>query len=206
VLRATLALVPCWGRAATLAQRTPAPRCAPVAGFKVHEVRQAAPRCTRRRRQWAPLLLIHGAPLDAPVPGSGLAPELAKKYTVIAPDAAPATVIAASRKTRQAHQLFPMGTMAAGQGGADAHFGFERFAVVATTVAGAWRTASHSTSDAVTRMCVRHSAHVQPYTHVTRLSSMPIFTGSCSSAPPPLPGGLILAHRRTTRTAARAER
>ena len=115
-----------------------------------------------------PLLLIHGAPLTH-LSWYRVAPELAKRYTVIAPDLR-GYGDSSKPEDGQNHSNYSKRTMAQDKIDLMRHFGFERFAVVGHDRGG---RVSHRLAldhpQAVTRMAVLDIVPTQYlYTHITK--------------------------------------
>ena len=138
-------------------------------GFKVEKVRTSgATLHTVIGGSGPPLLLIHGAPLTH-LSWFRVAPELAKKYTVIAPDLR-GYGDSSKPEDGENHVNYSKRTMAQDKIELMKHFGFDRFAVVGHDRGG--RVAHRLALDhpqAVTRMAV---IDIVPtyylYTHVTK--------------------------------------
>src|SRR4051812_12115581 len=138
-------------------------------GFKVHKVKTTgATLHTIVGGSGPPLLLIHGAPLTH-LSWYRVAPELAKKYTVIAPDLR-GYGDSSKPEDRDKHINYSKRTMATDKVELMHHFGFDRFAVVGHDRGG--RVAHRLALDhpeAVTKLSVFDIVPTYYlYTHVTK--------------------------------------
>jgi haloacetate dehalogenase len=164
-------------------------------GFKVHEVKTGgATLHTVIGGSGPPLLLIHGAP-QTHLSWHRIAPELAKQYTVVAPDL---RGYGDSSKPEDGdnHINYSKRTMAQDKVELMRHFGFERFAVVGHDRGGrvAHRLALDH-PDAVTRMSVLDIVPTHYlYTNVTKAFVDTYFHWFLFIRPAPFPENIINAN------------
>jgi haloacetate dehalogenase len=164
-------------------------------GFKVHKVKTTgATLHTVVGGSGPPLLLIHGAPLTH-LSWYRVAPELAKKYTVIAPDLR-GYGDSSKPEDGDKHINYSKRTMATDKVELMRHFGFERFAVVGHDRGG--RVAHRLALDhpeAVTRLSVLDIVPTYYlYTHVTKAFVDAYFHWFLFIRPAPFPENIILAN------------
>jgi haloacetate dehalogenase len=163
--------------------------------FKVHKVKTSgATLHTVVGGSGPPLLLIHGAPLTH-LSWYRVAPELAKKYTVIAPDLR-GYGDSSKPEDGEKHINYSKRTMAQDKVELMRHFGFDRFAVVGHDRGGrvAHRLALDH-PDAVTRMCVLDIVPTYYlYTHVTKAFVDAYFHWFLFIRPAPFPENIINAN------------
>ena len=164
-------------------------------GFKVQKVKTSgATLHTVIGGSGPPLLLIHGAPLTH-LSWYRVAPELAKKYTVVAADLRGYGDSSKPQDGDQ-HINYSKRTMAQDEVELMRHFGFDRFAVVGHDRGGrvAHRLALDH-PDAVTRMSVLDIVPTYYlYTHVTKAFVDAYFHWFLFIRPAPFPENIILAH------------
>jgi haloacetate dehalogenase len=164
-------------------------------GFKVHKVKTSgATLHTVVGGSGPPLLLIHGAPLTH-LSWYRVAPELAKKYTVVAPDLR-GYGDSSKPEDGDKHINYSKRTMAQDKVELMRHFGFERFPVVGHDRGGrvAHRLALDH-PDAVTRVCVLDIVPTYYlYTHVTKAFVDAYFHWFLFIRPAPFPENIILAN------------
>jgi haloacetate dehalogenase len=164
-------------------------------GFKVHKVKTSgATLHTVVGGSGPPLLLIHGAPLTH-LSWYRVAPELAKKYTVVAPDLR-GYGDSSKPEDGEKHINYSKRTMAQDKVELMRHFGFDRFAVVGHDRGGrvAHRLALDHPS-AVTRMSVLDIVPTYYlYTHVTKAFVDTYFHWFLFTRPAPFPENIILAN------------
>jgi haloacetate dehalogenase len=163
-------------------------------GFKVHKVKTTgATLHTVVGGSGPPLLLIHGAPLTH-LSWYRVAPELAKKYTVIAPDLR-GYGDSSKPEDGDKHINYSKRTMATDKVELMHHFGFDRFAVVGHDRGG--RVAHRLALDhpeAVTRVSVLDIVPTYYlYTHVTKAFVDAYFHWFLFIRPAPFPEDIILA-------------
>jgi haloacetate dehalogenase len=163
-------------------------------GFKVHKVKTSgATLHTVVGGSGPPLLLIHGAPLTH-LSWYRVAPELAKKYTVVAADLR-GYGDSSKPEDGDKHINYSKRSMAQDQIDLMRHFGFERFPVVGHDRGG--RVAHRLALDhpnAVTRMCVLDIVPTYYlYTHVTKAFVDAYFHWFLFIRPAPFPENIILA-------------
>ena len=167
-------------------------------GFKMHKVKTSgATLHTVVGGSGPPLLLIHGAPLTH-LSWYRVAPELAKKYTVVAPDLR-GYGDSSKPEDGEKHINYSKRTMAQDKVELMKHFGFDRFAVVGHDRGGrvAHRLALDH-PDAVTRMSVLDIVPTHYlYTHVTKAFVDAYFHWFLFIRPAPFPEDIILAHPET---------
>ena len=167
-------------------------------GFKMHKVKTSgATLHTVVGGSGPPLLLIHGAPLTH-LSWYRVAPELAKKYTVVAPDLR-GYGDSSKPDDGDKHINYSKRTMAQDKVELMKHFGFDRFAVVGHDRGGrvAHRLALDH-PDAVTRMSVLDIVPTHYlYTHVTKAFVDAYFHWFLFIRPAPFPEDIILAHPET---------
>ena len=167
-------------------------------GFKMHKVKTSgATLHTVVGGSGPPLLLIHGAPLTH-LSWYRVAPELAKKYTVVAPDLR-GYGDSSKPEDGDKHINYSKRTMAQDKVELMKHFGFDRFAVVGHDRGGrvAHRLALDH-PDAVTRMSVLDIVPTHYlYTHVTKAFVDAYFHWFLFIRPAPFPEDIILAHPET---------
>jgi haloacetate dehalogenase len=164
-------------------------------GFKVHKVKTSgATLHTVVGGSGPPLLLIHGAPLTH-LSWYRVAPELAKKYTVIAPDLR-GYGDSSKPEDGDKHINYSKRSMAQDKVELMRHFGFERFAVVGHDRGG--RVAHRLALDhpnAVTRMSVLDIVPTYYlYTHVTKAFVDTYFHWFLFTRPAPFPENIILGN------------
>jgi len=164
-------------------------------GFKVHKVKTTgATLHTVVGGSGPPLLLIHGAPLTH-LSWYRVAPELAKKYTVIAPDLR-GYGDSSKPEDGDKHINYSKRTMATDKVELMRHFGFERFAVVGHDRGG--RVAHRLALDhpeAVTKLSVLDIVPTYYlYTHVTKAFVDAYFHWFLFIRPAPFPENIILAN------------
>src|SRR5689334_5763915 len=164
-------------------------------GFKVHKVKTSgATLHTVVGGSGPPLLLIHGAPLTH-LSWYRVAPELAKKYTVIAPDLR-GYGDSSKPEDGDKHINYSKRSMATDKVELMKHFGFDKFAVVGHDRGG--RVAHRLALDhpeAVTRMSVLDIVPTYYlYTHVTKAFVDAYFHWFLFIRPAPFPEDIILAH------------
>ena len=163
-------------------------------GFKVHQVKTTgATLHTAVGGNGPPLLLIHGAPLTH-LSWFRVAPELAKKYTVVMPDLR-GYGDSSKPEDGDKHINYSKRTMAQDKVDLMSHFGFKRFAVVGHDRGGrvAHRLALDH-PDAVTRMAVLDIVPTHYlYTHVTKQFVDAYFHWFLFIRPAPFPENIILA-------------
>lgn len=164
-------------------------------GFKVHKVKTSgATLHTVVGGSGPPLLLIHGAPLTH-LSWFRVAPELAKKYTVIAPDL---RGYGDSSKPPDGEKHINYSKRAMAQDKIDLmrHFGFDRFAVVGHDRGG--RVAHRLALDhpnAVTRMAVLDIVPTYYlYTNVTKAFVDTYFHWFLFTRPAPFPENILLSN------------
>ena len=141
-----------------------------------------------------PLLLIHGAPLTH-LSWYKVAPQLAKKYTVVAADLR-GYGDSSKPEDGENHGNYSKRAMAQDQVDLMRHFGFERFAVVGHDRGGrvAQRLALDH-PDAVTRMSVLDIVPTYYlYTHLTKAFVDAYFHWFLFIRPAPFPENIILAN------------
>jgi len=167
-------------------------------GFKVHEVKvSGATLHTVVGGSGPPLLLIHGAPLTH-LSWFRVAPELAKKYTVVAPDLR-GYGDSSKPEDGDKHINYSKRTMAQDKVELMRHFGFERFAVVGHDRGGrvAHRLALDH-PDVVTRMSVLDIVPTYYlYTHVTKTFVDAYFHWFLFIRPAPFPENIINTNLET---------
>ena len=161
-------------------------------GFKVHKVKTSgATLHTVVGGSGPPLLLIHGAPLTH-LSWFRIAPELAKKYTVVAPDLR-GYGDSSKPEDGDKHINYSKRTMAQDKVELMRHFGFDRFPVVGHDRGG--RVAHRLALDhpeAVTRMCVLDIVPTYYlYTHVTKAFVDAYFHWFLFIRPAPFPEKII---------------
>ena len=186
-------------RSARAADETPSDTLALDArllpGFKAQRVRTSgATLHTVIGGSGPPLLLIHGAPLTH-LSWYRVAPELAKKYTVIAADLR-GYGDSSKPEDGENHINYSKRTMAQDQIELMRHFGFDRFAVVGHDRGGrvAHRLALDH-PDAVTRMSVLDIVPTYYlYTHLTKAFVDAYFHWFLFIRPAPFPENIILAN------------
>jgi haloacetate dehalogenase len=164
-------------------------------GFKAHKVKTSgATLHTVVGGSGPPLLLIHGAPLTH-LSWYRVAPELAKKYTVVAPDLR-GYGDSSKPEDGDKHINYSKRTMATDKVELMKHFGFDRFAVVGHDRGG--RVAHRLALDhpeAVTRMSVLDIVPTYYlYTHVTKAFVDAYFHWFLFIRPAPFPENIILAN------------
>jgi haloacetate dehalogenase len=164
-------------------------------GFKVHKVKTSgATLHTVVGGSGPPLLLIHGAPLTH-LSWFRVAPELAKKYTVVAPDLR-GYGDSSKPEDGDKHINYSKRTMAQDKIELMRHFGFDRFAVVGHDRGG--RVAHRLALDhpkAVTRMSVLDIVPTYYlYTNVTKAFVDTYFHWFLFTRPAPFPENIILAN------------
>jgi len=164
-------------------------------GFKVHKVKTSgATLHTVVGGSGPPLLLIHGAPLTH-LSWYRVAPELAKKYTVVAADLR-GYGDSSKPEDGDKHINYSKRSMAQDQVELMRHFGFERFPVVGHDRGG--RVAHRLALDhpnAVTRMCVLDIVPTYYlYTHVTKAFVDAYFHWFLFIRPAPFPENIILGN------------
>ena len=164
-------------------------------GFKVYEVKTSgATLHTVVGGSGPPLLLIHGAPLTH-LSWYRVAPELAKKYTVVAPDLR-GYGDSSKPEDGDKHINYSKRTMAQDKVELMRHFGFERFAVVGHDRGG--RVAHRLALDhpeAVTRMSVLDIVPTYYlYTHVTKAFVDTYFHWFLFTRPAPFPENILNAN------------
>src|SRR4051794_5775043 len=167
-------------------------------GFKVHKVKTSgATLHTVVGGSGPPLLLIHGAPLTH-LSWYRVAPELAKKYTVIAPDLR-GYGDSSKPEDGDKHINYSKRSMATDKVELMKHFGFDKFAVVGHDRGG--RVAHRLALDhpeAVTRLSVLDIVPTYYlYTHVTKAFVDAYFHWFLFIRPAPFPEDIILAHPET---------
>jgi haloacetate dehalogenase len=164
-------------------------------GFKVHEVKTSgATLHTVVGGSGPPLLLIHGAPLTH-LSWYRMAPELAKKYTVVAADLR-GYGDSSKPEDGDKHVNYSKRAMAQDQVDLMRHFGFERFAVVGHDRGGrvAHRLALDH-PDAVMRMSVLDIVPTYYlYTHVTKAFVDTYFHWFLFTRPAPFPENILNAN------------
>ena len=141
-----------------------------------------------------PLLLIHGAPLTH-LSWYRVAPELAKKYTVVAADLR-GYGDSSKPEDGEKHSNYSKRAMAQDEVELMHHFGFDRFAVVGHDRGGrvAHRLALDH-PDVVTRMCVLDIVPTYYlYTHLTKAFVDAYFHWFLFIRPAPFPENIILAN------------
>jgi haloacetate dehalogenase len=163
-------------------------------GFKVHAVKTSgATLHTVVGGSGPPLLLIHGAPLTH-LSWYRVAPELAKKYTVVAPDLR-GYGDSSKPEDGDKHINYSKRTMAQDKVDLMRHFGFDRFAVVGHDRGGrvAHRLAlAHP--NAVTRVSVLDIVPTYYlYTHVTKAFVDTYFHWFLFTRPATFPENIISA-------------
>ena len=164
-------------------------------GFKVHKVKTTgATLHTVVGGSGPPVLLIHGAPLTH-LSWYRVAPELAKKYTVVAPDLR-GYGDSSKPEDGDKHINYSKRAMAQDKVELMRHFGFDRFAVVGHDRGG--RVAHRLALDhpnAVTRMSVLDIVPTYYlYTHVTKAFVDTYFHWFLFTRPAPFPENIILAN------------
>jgi haloacetate dehalogenase len=164
-------------------------------GFKVHKVKTSgATLHTVIGGSGPPLLLIHGAPLTH-LSWFRVAPELAKHYTVVAPDLR-GYGDSSKPPDGENHINYSKRAMALDKVELMRHFGFDRFAVVGHDRGGrvAHRLALDH-PDAVTRMSVLDIVPTYYlYTNVTKAFVDTYFHWFLFTRPAPFPENIILAN------------
>jgi haloacetate dehalogenase len=163
-------------------------------GFKVHKVKTSgATLHTVVGGSGPPLLLIHGAPLTH-LSWYRVAPELAKKYTVVAPDLR-GYGDSSKPPDGDKHINYSKRAMAQDKVELMRHFGFERFAVVGHDRGG--RVAHRLALDhpgAVTRVSVLDIVPTYYlYTNVTKAFVDTYFHWFLFTRPAPFPENIISA-------------
>lgn len=164
-------------------------------GFKVHKVRTSGATIhTVIGGSGPPVLLIHGAPLTH-LSWFRVAPELAKHYTVVAPDLR-GYGDSSKPEGGEGHVNYSKRVMALDQVEVMKHFGFERFAVVGHDRGG--RVAHRLALDhpgAVTRMSVLDIVPTYYlYTHVTKAFVDAYFHWFLYIRPAPFPENILSAN------------
>src|SRR5262245_18059185 len=164
-------------------------------GFKVHKVKTTgATLHTVVGGSGPPLLLIHGAPLTH-LSWYRIAPELAKKYTVVAPDLR-GYGDSSKPEDGEKHINYSKRTMAQDKVELMHHFGFDRFAVVGHDRGG--RVAHRLALDhpeVVTRMSVLDIVPTYYlYTHLTKVFVDAYFHWFLFIRPVPFPKYIINAN------------
>jgi haloacetate dehalogenase len=164
-------------------------------GFKVHKVKtSSATLHTVVGGSGPPLLLIHGAPLTH-LSWYRVAPELAKKYTVVAPDLR-GYGDSSKPEDGDRHINYSKRAMARDKLELMHHFGFDRFAVVGHDRGG--RVAHRLALDhpeAVTRMSVLDIVPTYYlYTNVTKAFVDTYFHWFLFTRPAPFPENIINAN------------
>jgi haloacetate dehalogenase len=166
-----------------------------LAGFKPQRVQTSgATLQTVIGGSGPPLLLIHGAPLTH-LSWYRVAPELAKKYTVVAADLR-GYGDSSKPEDGENHSNYSKRAMAQDQVDLMRHFGFDRFAVVGHDRGGrvAHRLALDH-PDAVTRMSVLDIVPTYYlYTHLTKAFVDAYFHWFLFIRPAPFPENIILAN------------
>jgi len=161
-------------------------------GFKVERVKTSGAELhTVYGGSGPPLLLIHGAPLTH-LSWFRVAPELAKKYTVIAPDLR-GYGDSSKPEDGKDHVNYSKRVMAQDNIDLMKHFGYERFAVVGHDRGGrvAHRLALDH-PDAVTRMAVLDIVPTHYlYTHVTKAFVDAYFHWFLYIRPAPFPENIL---------------
>jgi haloacetate dehalogenase len=164
-------------------------------GFKVHKVKTSgATLHTVVGGHGPPLLLIHGAP-QTHLSWHRVAPELAKTYTVVAPDLR-GYGDSSKPEDGENHVNYSKRTMAQDKIEVMRHFGFDRFAVVGHDRGGrvAHRLALDH-PDAVTRMSVLDIVPTYYlYTNVTKAFVDTYFHWFLFTRPAPFPENIINAN------------
>ena len=163
-------------------------------GFKLHKVKTSgATLHTVVGGSGPPLLLIHGAPLTH-LSWYRVAPELAKKYTVVAPDLR-GYGDSSKPEDGDKHVNYSKRAMAQDKVELMKHFGFDRFAVVGHDRGG--RVAHRLALDhpeAVTRMSVLDIVPTYYlYTHVTKQFVDTYFHWFLFTRPAPFPENILNA-------------
>jgi haloacetate dehalogenase len=181
-------------RTARAAEAAGPPDAKLLPGFSVEKVRTAgATLHTVIGGSGPPLLLIHGAPLTH-LSWFRVAPELAKTYTVIAPDLR-GYGDSSKPEDGDSHVNYSKRAMAQDKVELMKHFGFDRFAVVGHDRGG--RVAHRLALDhpqAVTRMAVIDIVPTQYlYTHVTKAFVDAYFHWFLYIRPAPFPENILNA-------------
>jgi haloacetate dehalogenase len=164
-------------------------------GFKVHKIKTSgATLHTVVGGSGPPLLLIHGAPVTH-LSWYRVAPELAKKYTVVAPDLR-GYGDSSKPEDGENHINYSKRTMATDKVELMRHFGFDRFAVVGHDRGG--RVAHRLALDhpaAVTRVSVLDIVPTYYlYTNVTKAFVDTYFHWFLFTRPAPFPENIINAN------------
>jgi haloacetate dehalogenase len=182
------------GRTGVHAAESAAPDARLLPGFKVEQVKTSgATLHTVIGGKGPPLLLIHGAPLTH-LSWFRVAPELAKHYTVIAPDLR-GYGDSSKPEDGENHTNYSKRAMAQDKIDVMKHFGFDRFAVVGHDRGG--RVAHRLALDhpqAVTRMAVLDIVPTQYlYTHITKAFVDAYFHWFLYIRPAPFPENILNA-------------